>query len=405
MRLLCLTSRLPYPPNRGDRLRAFHFIEHLSRHHELTLVSFIADDEERDHIRPLQHYCQDVHVLKRSVVRSAVTTGLNLWRNEPLQSLYYRDRAMQRLVDQLVSESSFDAAYIHLFRMAPYLANHTSLYRIVDLTDVISQEVIKSLPYRPWFWRLVYGVERPRIAAFERYVAQHFEETWLIAESDRRALQEAVPKSNIQVVPNGVDVEFFRPLEEPPVANSLIFVGHMGVFHNVDAALFLAQEILPRLQRTFPDCRLTIVGAEPARQIQQLAQNPAVTVTGFVPDLNAYLNKAAVFVAPLRFAAGVQNKVLEAMAAALPVVTTSLVNAGIGAEAGRDLFIADDPETAAAQITILFQQEQVRQQMGAAARAFVRQNFSWRFAVRRMAEIEAILKHFREEPPGGSANR
>lgn len=392
MRLLCLTPRLPYPPNRGDRLRAFHFIEHLSRDHELTLVSFIAGEEERAYIRPLQQYCREVHVLKRSAVRSAVTIGLNLWRSEPLQSLYYRDSAMQQLVGQLVSESSFDAAYIHLFRMAPYLANHNKLYRIVDLTDMISQEVVKSLPYRPWFWRLVYGVERPRIEAFERFVAQRFEETWLIAEPDRRILQAAVPQANIQVVPNGVDVDYFQPTGEPPVPHSLIFVGHMGVFHNVDAALFLAQEILPRLQPAFPDCRLTIVGAEPAPQVQQLAENPAVTVTGFVSDLNEQLNKAAVFVAPLRFAAGVQNKVLEAMAAARPVVTTSLVNAGIGAESGRDLFIADQPDAMAAQITALFQQERVCQEVGAAARAFVQQNFSWQYAVRRVTEIETFLK-------------
>ena len=392
MRLLCLTSRLPYPPNRGDRLRAFHFIEHLSRHHELTLVSFIANDAERANIRPLKAYCRDVYVLKRSAVRSAVTTGLNLWRSEPLQSLYYRDRAMQQLIDRVVAGGSFDAAYIHLFRMAPYLANHNNLYRIVDLTDVISQEVIKSLPYRPLFWRLVYGVERPRIEAFERYVAQHFEETWLIAEPDRKALKAAVPDSNIQVVPNGVDVEVFRPLEKPPVANSLIFVGHMGVFHNIDAAVYLAQEILPRLQRTFPDCHLTIVGAEPAPQVRELVQNPAVSVTGFVLDLNACLNEAAVFAAPLRFAAGVQNKVLEAMASGRPVVTTTLVNDGIGANPGRDLIVVDDPEAMVSHIANLFQQAQLRREMGAAARIFVEQNFSWQFAVQRMGAIEGFLK-------------
>ncbi|MFZ0547487.1 MAG: hypothetical protein WAM60_18720, partial [Candidatus Promineifilaceae bacterium] len=253
MRLLCLTSRLPYPPNRGDRLRAFHFIEYLSRYHELTLVSFIANEAERANIRPLQQYCQDIHVLKLSRARSAVTTGLNLWRNLPLQSLYYRNQAMQQLIKQVIANGRFDAAYIHLFRMAPYLAQHKELYRVVDLTDIISQEVVKSLPYRPWFWRFIYSLERPRMEAFERYVAQHFEETWLISDFDRQTLQTADSSSNIQVVPNGVDSDLFHPLDEPPVANSLVFVGHLGVFHNVDAAFFLAQEILPRVQQTIPD--------------------------------------------------------------------------------------------------------------------------------------------------------
>jgi sugar transferase (PEP-CTERM/EpsH1 system associated) len=357
----------------------------------LTLVSFISDEAERANIRPLQQYCQEIHLVKKSAVRSRLTAGLNIWRREPLQSLYYRDRAMQQLVNQLLATLKFDAAYIHLFRMAPYLANSPNLYRIVDLTDVISQEVVKSLPYRPWYWRLVYGVERPRIQAYEQLVARQFEETWLISETDRQVLQATLPGANIQVVPNGVDLDMFRPLNHQPTPNSLIFVGHMGVFHNIDAAVYLAQEILPQVQKAFPDCQLTIVGAEPALQVQELAQNPAVTVTGFVDDLNAYLNQAAVFVAPLRFAAGVQNKVLEAMAAGCPVVTTNLVNSGIGAKHERDLLVADQTDGLAAQIITLLQQAHLRQAMGLAARDFVQQKFSWQYALQRMAEIEAIL--------------
>lgn len=392
MRLLCLTSRLPYPPNRGDRLRAFHFIEHFSRDHDLTLISFISDERERENIRPLQQYFREVHVIKKSAVRSALTTGLNIWRNEPLQSLYYRDRAMQRLINQVIAANNFDAAYIHLFRMAPYLAKHTDLYRIVDLTDVISQEVVKSLPYRSWYWRFIYGIERPRIEAFEQLVAHNFEETWLISKSDRQILQAAVPKANIQVVPNGVDLDMFRPLAQPQSSNILIFVGHMGVFHNIDAAQYLAREILPLVQQSIPDCQLTIVGAEPTLAVQELAQNPAITVTGFVSDLNAYLNQAAVFVAPLRFAAGVQNKVLEAMAAGRAVVTTSLVNNGIGAEPGRDLLVADQTETIANQITNLLREPNLRLELGQSARVFVGRHFSWRFALQRLDQIQASLK-------------
>jgi glycosyltransferase involved in cell wall biosynthesis len=299
---------------------------------------------------------------------------------------------MQALIDDLVARGNFDGAYIHLFRMAPYLAKHNGLYRIVDLTDVISQEVIKSLPYRRLFWRLIYGLERPRIEAFERFVAKHFEETWLIAEPDRQILKAAVPDANIQVVPNGVDLNFFKPLENSPVPNSLIFVGHMGVFHNVDAAMFLAQTILPRVQEIFPDATLTIVGAEPAVVVQELAEDPAVTVTGFVDDLNGCLNEAAVCVAPLRFAAGVQNKVLEAMAAGRPVITTKLVNDGIGADSAREIVVTDELQEMVASITALFQSEERQRQLGTAARKFVKRNFSWQFAINRIDEIESTLR-------------
>lgn len=391
MQILCLTSRLPYPPNRGDRLRAFNFIKHLSRHHELDLVSFIADESERAHIAPLQEYCRRVHVLKMDAPRSLLAVASNLWRREPLQALYYRNAAMQRLVNRLLAERNYDAVYVHLFRMVPYVVHHSDLYRVVDLTDVISQEVMRSLPYRNPAWRLLYRLERPRIERYERYVAETFEETWLISQADRKVLAEACPKANIHVVPNGVDTEYFHPTGQPAELNSLIFVGHLQVFHNVDAARYLVEDVLPAVQREIPECSLRLVGADPAPSVRQLGRYPEVEVTGYVPDLNDYLNRAAVFVAPLRFAAGVQNKVLEAMAAGRPVVTTSVVNAGLGARAGRDLLVADEPAQIGDEIVHLLRDEQMRSEIGEAGVRFVSQHFTWQRVVERVAAIEREL--------------
>jgi sugar transferase (PEP-CTERM/EpsH1 system associated) len=396
MRILCLTSRLPYPPNRGDRLRAFHFIEHLSREHELSLVSFIASESERDHMASLRAYCQDVRVLPMSPWRSALSTALNIWRREPLQALYYRLGVMRRLVDDLVATSGFDAAYVHLFRMAPYVAHHPQLYRIVDLTDVISKEIDLSLPYRDPASRAVYRLERGRIGRYERWVAGSFEETWLISESDRQALALACPQANIRVVPNGVDLEQFHPTGQACSPDSLIFVGHLRVPHNMDAATHLAQDILPLVQNEVPACTLSIVGADPAPHIRKLGQSPDITVTGFVPDLNDYLNQAAVFVAPLRFAAGIQNKVLEAMAAGRPVVTTPLVSDGLGAVPGREILVADDAQATASQIVTLLTNAPLREQIGRAGRQFVEERYSWNHAVERMRTIEQGLQQGRD---------
>jgi hypothetical protein len=389
MHILCLTSRLPYPPNRGDRLRAFHFIEHLSAEHDLTLISFIADESEREHVASLREYCDHVHVQLMRRGRSLMSVAANVWRPQPLQALYYRSAEMHRLVDEVVAAHRFDAAYVHLFRMAPYAAQHHNLYRIVDLTDVISEEIGHSLAYRAPLSRLVYRIERPRIQRFERWVAETFEETWLISEADREALAVDCPGANIRVVTNGVDTAHFFPTGECTEPNSLIFVGHMRVAHNVDAARHLAQDILPLVRRQVPSVTLTIVGADPAPVVERLGERPGVTVTGFVPDLNAALNHAAVFVAPLRFAAGVQNKVLEAMAAARPVVTTTLVNDGLRAEPGRHVLIADDPQAIAKSIVALLQDEALRKEIGEAGLEFVRGKYTWRYAVERVRAIEA----------------
>jgi sugar transferase (PEP-CTERM/EpsH1 system associated) len=391
MRILCLTPRLPYPPDRGDRLRAFHFVEHLSREHELILVSFVATESQRQYIEPLRAYCRDVRVLTMTPRRSALSVAWNLWRRDPLQVLYYRSPAMTRLVDEVLSSMRFDAAYVHLFRMAPYLADHLGVYRIVDLTDVISREVSRSMPYRGPAARFLYGFERPRIERYERWVAETFEETWLISQADRSVLARACPGTNIQVVRNGVDLEALHPTGQPVEPDSLIFVGHLRVFHNIDAATYLVHEVMPLLRRHVPGCTLKIVGANPAARVLRLADEPSVTVTGFVPDLNDHLNRAAVFVAPLRFAAGVQNKVLEAMAAARPVVTTSLINEGLGAQPDRELLIADDAGSTAERIAALLRDEGLRDRIGRAGREFVRRTYSWDRVLERVRVIEQHL--------------
>ena len=394
MRILYLTSRLPCPPDRGDRLRAYHIIERLSSEHEVTLVSFVSRPDERIYVSSLRPFCRDVRLVQMSPRRSALTAAANVWRREPLQALYYRSPAMRRLVAQIVSAGAsegrpYDAAIAHLFRMAPYLECCPRAYRIVDLTDAISEEVDRSLPYRGLLWRLIYRLEGPRIRRYERWVAEAFDEAWLISRADRDVLAAGSPQANLRVVPNGVDASRFFPSGEPSCPGSLIFVGHMGVMHNVDAATFLAREILPRVRALVPGCTLEIVGASPSAAVQQLASLPGVAVTGFVQDLNQYLNRAAVFVAPLRFAAGVQNKVLEALAAGRPVVTTSLVNAGLGAQAGRHLLVADAAEEMAGQIVALLHDPARGAAIGRAGLDFVHQAYGWDRVALRMREIEA----------------
>jgi sugar transferase (PEP-CTERM/EpsH1 system associated) len=392
MRILCLTSRLPYPPNRGDRLRAFNFIKQLASEHEIILVSFIAHQSEQEYIGPLREFCQRVRLVQMSTRRSALTAALNLWRREPLQVLYYRSKAMQRLIAQVLSEQRFDVAYIHLFRMAAYLGGYPQLYRVVDLTDVISREVARSLPYRAPFWRCVYSIEKPRIERYERHVANTFEESWLISQADRLALARACPGANIRVVTNGVDRDRFYPTGQACDPNRLLFVGHMSVPHNVDAVTYLVKDVLPSIRERIPACTVRIVGANPSDEVQCLAEDPAVEVTGFAPDLNKELNRAAVFVAPLRFAAGIQNKILEAMAAGRPVVTTSLVNEGLGARPEYEILVADDAEALASRCVRLLQDRSLRDQLGQAGLNYVQRTHDWANVLVRMREIDETVR-------------
>ena len=397
MRILFLTARLPYPPNRGDRLRAYHFLRVLSREHRITLLSFIDDSREAGHVAALRPFCEDIQLVRRAGWQGAAGAALGVWRPLPLQSLYYRSPVMRGAVDRLLAREAFDVVYVHLFRMAQYVADRFRPYRILDLTDAISGEVARALPYRDPFWRLVYRLELPRIQRYEREMVARFDEMWVISEAERAAIAAAVgagvsgdgrPPPNMRVVPNGVEAERYRPEVRPASAAALVFVGHMGVFHNVDAAVRLAEEILPRVRAGLPGARLELIGTEPVARVRALAGLPGVRVRGHVVDLNAALNEAAVFVAPLRFAAGVQNKVLEAMAAGLPVVTTREVNEGLQATPGEHLLLADDDEGLAAAALGLLGDAAERARLGRAGRAFVLERFRWEAVGERMREIE-----------------
>jgi len=391
MRILFLTGRLPAPPNRGDRLRAYHFLRVLSREHRITLLSFIADDRETGNIGPLRPFCEDIQLVHRGRWQATTATALNVWRRMPFQSLYFRSSVMQGAVDNLLARRQFDAVYVHLFRMAQYVAARRRPYRILDLTDAISSEIERSLPYRDPKWRLIYRLELPRIRRYERDIVRRFDETWLISPAERSYIFPDGPDDRTFVVPNGVDTVRFHPSGHGRNEPALIFVGHMGVFHNIDAAEHLAADILPRVRAAVPRARLSLVDAEPAPAVRALAALPGVSVPGHVSDLNAALNDAAVFVAPLRFAAGIQNKVLEAMAAGLPVVTTSYVNQGLEAEAGQHLLVADEPAALAEAVVGLLRDPGARRRLGQNGRDFVLQRYRWEDVLDRMKVIEQKL--------------
>lgn len=388
MRLLFLTSRLPFPPDRGDRLRTFHLLRVLSQEHVITLVSFVGSEEEARLGQKLGEFCEEIHVIVRSKMQSQITTIVNMWRRQPLQALYYRSAKMQGLVDRLLASNAYDLVYVHLFRMAPYVNGKQDLYRIVDLTDMISVEIAASLPYRAPLSRLTYRLEMARIARYERRVAGWAEETWLISERDRSLLAASQPAANLQVVPNGVDLEHLYPLGEGLTKKRLLFVGHLDVFHNIDAVSFLLNEIFPRVRERIPECTLDIVGPGTGVQLPDIGRSPTVRLRGFLPDLNQVLNEAAIFIAPLRFSAGVQNKVLEAMAVGLPVVSTSNVNDGLGARPGQDILLGDSADELSEAIVKLLEDERLRRHVGQAGRHFVEQHFSWQVALRRLEHIE-----------------
>jgi len=397
VRILFLTSRLPYPPHRGDRVRTFNFLREFASRHDVHLLSFVESDEDRAAAAGLDALCsrQLIQLGKR---QSLINIATHVLSPIPYQALYYRSGRMQAAVNEALGSGRFDLVYVHLFRMAPFVTRTLAavapgsrdVKAVLDLTDSVASELELSIRHRPVAARLPYVWECRKIRALESRVLPVFEEAWVISEADRRDVLASSRDARIRVVPNGVDERLFELKPARSDSRTVVFVGNLSVPHNIDAVEFLVRDVMPRLRNRVPDARLRVVGkgvGEGMREICGAAD--WCTLTGFVPDLRDAYRGATVFAAPLRFAAGVQNKMLEAMAAGVPVVTTPVGNRGLQAEPGRQIVVAGDADRFARELGDLLEDAVRRASLSHEARRFVSECFSWSHAVKR---AEAVLE-------------
>ena len=380
MRILFLTSRMPSPPVGGDRFRVYHILRTAAEAgHRIDLVTFDDGRSDAAALEPLRRFTSSLDVV-------ALPKAVSWWRAArafpslvPLQAAYYRSSAMSRRLARAFDASSPDIVYTHLFRMAPYaLAEQTrrDAHWILDLTDVISAGIARSLPYRRGFQRWLYGEEARRIARYEALVAPRFDECWVISDAEASALGRIAPRANVRVVPNGFESE--RGVVAPARESArLLFFGNQHVLHNADAARFLAKDVLPLVQRSVPAASLDIAG-KGSEALAFLGRRPGVRVLGFVPDLERELSRAALFVAPHRFAAGVQNKVLQALSAGTPVVTTPVVLQGLAPAPSDIAHVAEDAPSIAEAIVALLRDPAAAAALGERGRAWASARFSWR---------------------------
>lgn len=396
MKILFLTSRLPYPPDRGDRLRVFNFLKNLKKtDYAVHLLSFIARDEEKRYINKLQKYCEEIKTVLLPSSISKLKAVFGLLNNLPLQVSYYKTGKMQAELDILVNKNCYDILYVHLFRMAPYVLKHKDIYRILDLTDVISKEIELSISHRSGVKKSIYKLEFPRIRRYETKISKEFQEVWVISEYEAKLLENYTSHSRIKVVTNGVDTEYFRPLNLHKNRSNLIFVGNLQVDHNVDAILYFYKEIFPEIKKRIPQTKFYVVGTSPGIGLKNLSVDRNVIVEGAVEDLNFHLNQANIFVCPLRFSAGVQNKILEAMSAGLPVVCSPLANQGIRAEPDTEILIGKNSLHFAEQVIYLIENPEMCRMLGSKAREFVKNKFRWENVTQRFEIIEREIKKWR----------
>jgi glycosyltransferase involved in cell wall biosynthesis len=291
--------------------------------------------------------------------------------------------------------------------MAPYALPHVGGGRarsILDLTDVISAGIERSIPFRHGLDRKLYEIEGPRIRDYESEIAPRFDECWVISKAEAAELARIAPKARVRVVPNGMSPTRLRAsIRREPA--SLLFLGNLDVFHNRDAARFLAREVFPRVRSAIPEATLAIAGKGSDLVRSWAERIPGVRVLGYVDDADEVMARASVFVAPHRFAAGVQNKVLQALSCATPVVTTSIVRNGLEPVPDGVLRVADDPDSLAAHVIALLRDPQGAAAVGHLGRAWVQSRFTWEPSVLALEAGHAVHSSRDAEKPFAAALR
>ena len=367
MRVLYLTHSCPYPPNKGDRIRNFHILKHLAKTYEVTLMYPSFSTEDMQHAELLNKFCCSVKTVQLSRFMGNLKCCVSLLANQPLTNAYFYARSLQDLVNQ----EPCDAIVVDCSSMAQYVRGFKKP-RIIDFVDVDSDKWRHYADLTSFPKSFVYQREYRQLQRLEAKLVEEFDASIVISEEEKAHLPES---DRLFVVRNGIDLEYFSPRGSPN-PNTVIFTGAMNYFPNIEGVLFFHGEVLPRIQQEIPSVKLIIGGMNPDPSIQQL-ESEHVMVTGFVPDMRDYLEQATVCVVPLRIAKGIQNKVLEAMAMGIPVVSTSVANSGINAVDNRDLILADDPQSFADAVVKLLRNENVRRTIASNARGFVEKEFSW----------------------------
>jgi len=387
VKVLYVCHRLPFPPRRGGKILPFNTIRHLARSHEVTVASLAHSAEEAREGAGLADYCHRV-ICERTYPATRWARAIaRLPSLAPSTMGYFHSPRLARRVRNALANEGYDLVLVHSSSMAPYVASHTGCAKILDFGDVDSQKWLAYTKFKPFPTKWGYHIEARKLQRTEALLAMQFDTCTCTTRDELQSLASFASAKHLDWFPNGVDSDYFQPTATPYDPDAICFVGRMDYYPNQQAVLDLCRKILPLVRAARPQARLTIVGAAPPRKIRDLAKLPGVTVTGTVADVRPHLGAAALSVAPLRIARGTQNKILESMAMAVPVVTSALAARGVDAVPGEHLLVAERPRDYADLILHLLADGAARDRLARAARARVLSHHTWSASMRKLDGI------------------
>lgn len=384
MKILVLCHRFPFPPDGGAKIRPFHMIRHLGAQHEVTVASLVRDEEEAAAAPGIAEYCSRFHFERIGSWRARFRMVGNLLTRTPSSMGYFHSPALHRWVRAELGKTKYDLIIAHCSSMAPYVAHVVGTPKVLDFTDMDSQKWLTYVPFQPFPLSVGYRLEGNKLARAEARYARLFDLSTVATAEEQSDLDRLAPGVATGWFPNGVDSDYFRPLGEPYDPDNIVFLGRMNYYPNRECMLRFAAEVMPLLEARRPTTTLTIVGANPPADIRALGDRRNITVTGTVPDVRPYVARAALSVAPLEIARGTQNKILEALAAGVPVVSSRNAAKGTDTVPGEHLLVADTPQEYCDAVLDLLGDPGRRETLAKAGRERMLTHHSWDVAMRKL---------------------
>ena len=384
--LLFLVHRIPYPPDKGDKIRSYNELLALREWADVTVACFVDDIADEQHVGTLRELCKELITVRLRPVPGKLRSLLALPGGGSLSLAYYRSAEMRNRLEAL---GRFDAVLVFSSSMAPYAARIDAPRRVLDLCDLDSEKWAQYAETASFPMSLVYGIEGRRLRAYENEATNAFDASVLVSEAEGETLRGRCPGADVHVIPNGVDLEYFDPaaIDVEGDDRTISFCGAMDYHSNVDAVCWFHDEIFPLVRAEVPGARLKIVGSKPAPAVERLAGSD-VEVTGRVPDVRPEICATAVSVAPMRLGRGVPNKVLEALSLTLPVVATPNAAAGLALEEFEGAAIAEDPASFAGAVVAYLRAAADGRRRYPQHRAVLQSKYSWN---RHMKTLRGVL--------------
>jgi len=386
MKLFVLVSRVPYPLEKGDKLRAYHQIKRLSEKHEVFLCCLNDDkvsDEAREHLKSI---CSRAEIIDLSTWTIPFKLMFGLFGREPFQVSYFYQRSAQKKIDEFIDSFQPDHIYCQLVRTTKYVKHRFECRKTLDYMDTLSKGMERRTNNAPFYFKYLFKTETKRLIGYENLMFEYFDNCTIISQQDRELVYHSERK-NISIIPNGVDTDFFMPIEMEKT-HDLVFTGNMNYPPNVDSVEYLIENILPLIHKERPKTTLLISGVNPAKKVLAMANaNENVTVTGWVKDIRSSYACSRIFLAPMQIGTGLQNKLLEAMAMNIPCITSELANNAIGAEPGVSILIGEDEQDYADKVLHLLDHKELRGSIARKGLELVRNKFNWDATTKRLESL------------------